>query len=552
LLSARRYRRLTATAAIAALVAASVCAQDAAAAEPSPAIARLAEYGLSPTTQSLAGYLASLQPTPERQRVLQGLIEQLGDDDFGRREDASRELMRQIGGATPALAAAVAGDNPEIRWRAKIVQEATDRESRALLSAVLTAIHEQKTPDLTTTLFAVLPLTDDQHLRQQLRRALAATAGERDVDFLKKQLATGDPQARVAALATLSVVIGEMACPDAVPLLADADGDVRLMAARVLAAHGRRDGLSVLVRLLEADSSDTRGQAIQTLRAATGQHLGYTVYDAPDKRAAAVARWTEWLAGEGATAALILPLREAPLDLGRLLVCDHQQNTLIELDAAGKRIWQKSVGMQPWACLGLPNGHRLVGCYNDRSVVEYDEQGAEFWRVDGLPGGPTSIERLASGHTLIACTDGGQVVEVDQAKKTVWQVTLDGRPVDARRLEGGRTLIALQNAQKVIEIDERGREVWQISGVGNAFSAERLENGNTLVCSLGQNVKVREYDRSGRVVWEQGSFTNPYTAQRLASGNTLVVDQSGVTEIDRQGTVVSRLALNNISRAWRY
>jgi hypothetical protein len=320
----------------------------------------------------------------------------------------------------------------------------------------------------------------------------------------------------------------------------------------VLASHGRRDGLPALVKLLEAESTEIRGQAIQTLRAATGQHFGYTVYDAPDKRAGAVAKWNAWLAAEGATAALVLPLRETPLELGRLLVCDHQQNKLIEFDTDGKQVWEKTVGMQPWACLGLPNGHRLVGCYNDKSVVEYDAEGNEVWRVDGLPGGPTSIERLESGHTLIACTDGGQVVEIDRAKKTVWQTSLEGRPVDARRLPDGRTLVALQNANKIVEIDERGREVWQITGVGQPFSAQRLESGNTLVCALGQNAKVREYDRAGRVVWEQGSFNNPYSAQRLAGDSTLVVDLAGVHEIDHQGTVVTKLQRQNISRAWRY
>ena len=546
------YSRLFAAASVAALAVVAACAHRVAAAEPSPAIARLAEYNLSPTTQSLAGYLASLQPTPERQKVLQRLVAQLGDDDYARREQATRELMRQMGGASPALAAAVAGDNPEIRWRAKIVQDQTDRESRAVLSAVLSAIHEQKVPDLAQPLFAVAPLAGDQHLRGQLRRALAATAGERDVEFLKKQLATGDELARVAALATLSAVIGERVCPDAVSMLKDDSDEVRLTAAQVLASHGRRDGLTALVKLLEAESTELRGRAIQTLRAATGQHFGYTVYDPVEKRAEATTKWNQWLAAEGATVALILPLRETPLDLGRLLVCDHQQNALIEFDTAGKKVWEKTVGMQPWACLGLPNGHRLVGSYNEKSVVEFDAEGVEVWRVDGLPGGPTSIERLENGNTLIACTDGGQVVEIDQAKKIVWQASLEGRPVDARRLDDGRTLVALQNAQKVVELDERGRELWQISGLGQPFSAQRLEGGNTLVCALGQNAKVREYDRAGRVVWEEGSFNNPYSAQRLASGNTLVVDLAGVHEMDRQGTVVTKLQRQNLSRAWRY
>jgi hypothetical protein len=201
--------------------------------------------------------------------------------------------------------------------------------------------------------------------------------------------------------------------------------------------------------------------------------------------------------------------------------------------------------------LGLPSGHRLVGSYGERSVVEFDDKGEEVWRVDGLPGGPTSIQRLDNGNTLIACTEGSQIVEIDPAKKTVWKATIDGRPVDARRLDDGRTLVTLQHAQKVVEIDESGKVGWEISGLGMAFSAERLENGNTLVCALGHN-RIREYDRAGKIVWEKGAFANPYCAQRIAGGHTLVVDNTGLTEIDPLGNVVSRIQMQNVSRAWRY
>jgi hypothetical protein len=84
-----------------------------------------------------------------------------------------------------------------------------------------------------------------------------------------------------------------------------------------------------------------------------------------------------------------------------------------------------------------------------------------------------------------------------------------------------------------------------------AFSAERLESGNTLVCALGHN-KIREFDRAGKIVWEKGAFANPYCAQRLAGGNTIVVDNTGLTEINPAGAVVSRIQMQNVSRAWRY
>lgn len=550
----RTYRRGATLTALAA--ASTICALLLAAgvtrAEDTATTSRLAEYHLEPTTESLSGYLQSLQLTPERQRKLRELILQLGDSDFSRREEAKGELMRQVGGVAPLLDEAIRGDNPEVRWRAKVIRDQTERDSRAILSAVLAAIHERKITGLAAPLFVALPLCSDEQLRQQLRQALATTAGPADAGFLREQLAAGEEQSRLAAIVALAAVLGPDADADAIALLHDPADEVQAAAARELANHGRRESLPVLVRLLESSDTAIRVRAFQTLRASTGKHFDYTVYAPPEQRAAAVKMWKEWLETFGMTTPLVVPLKDGPVLLGRLLVCDHAQSLLVEFDLTGKKLWEKSVGTQPWACQGLPNGHRLVGSYQEKSIVEYDDRGEEFWRYSGLPGGPTSVQRLENGNTLVACTEEGEtILEIDPAKKIVWQVRQEGRPVDARRLEDGRTLVTLQNAQKIVEIDSTGKQVWEISGVGQAFSAERLASGNTLVCAIGHN-KVREFDRAGRVVWERGSFLNPYTAQRLASGNTLVVDTTGVTEIDPQGNVVSRLARANLSRAWSY
>ena len=423
-----------------------------------PQVQRLAEFSLTPTTESLSGYLSSLVPTAERRQQLQQLVTQLGDEDYARREQASLLLTRQVAGVGEVLSLAIAGDDYEIRWRAKRVLDQTDRESRALLSAVLEVVHQRKLPGLCGQILAALPLCKDDALRGSLRRALVATVTPADGALLREHLSASDPQARIAAIMALAHLSGEAADTDALRLLSDSEELVQAAAARVLADHGRRESLAPLVKLLASDQTAARIEASRTLRSATGKHFGYTVYDSAEKRTAAVAQWKLWLENEGATAAIAFPLRYSPVDLGRLLVCDHSQNLLIEFDTAGKKLWQKQVGPQPWACIGLPNGHRLVGSFNERTVVEYDDGGEEIWRVSELPGGPTSIQRLDNGNTLIACTEGAQIVEIDSAKKTVWRASIDGRPVDARRLDDGHTLVTLQHGQKVVELDAAGKQ----------------------------------------------------------------------------------------------
>jgi hypothetical protein len=544
------YLRSITTVSTALLMAMVCCAPASLAAEPSHAVSRLADYGLTPTTQSLSGYFASLHPSPERTKMLRDLIAQLGEDEYSRREDAMKQLKRQVGGLGLLLAEAIASDNAEIRWRSKVVQETTDVEGKVLMSAAFSAIHEQKVPGLAPSLFAVLPLATENQ-QPLLRRALVATAGESDTPLLRKQLKASDPQARLAALAALSSVAGEASANDVLPLLTDASQTVQLAAARVLASHRRRESLPALVSLLESPTTEIRSQASRLLVSATGKEIVFRTYAPAPQRSAAIAEWKAWLAGEGATAAILHPLRETPVELGRLLVCDHGRNMLIEYDAAGKVTWEKAVGQQPWACLGLASGHRLVASYNEKVIVEYDDQGKEIWRSDVLPGGPTSIDRLENGNTLVACTEGAEVVEIGTDKKVVWRVALEGRPVDARRLADGRTLITLQNASRVIEVDAGGKEVWQLAGLAQPFSAQRLDSGNTLVASIGHD-KVREFDRAGRVVWEHGTFQTAYSAQRTESGHTFVVDQGGVSELDPEGKVIAKKDLPNISRAWRY
>src|SRR5262245_2024591 len=152
------------------LAAAAICALLSVVivrADDTSAAGRLAEYHLEPTAASLSGYLQSLEPTPERQKRLRELIRELDDADFARRAQATGELMQQVGGVAPLLDEAIRGDNPEIRWRAKVIRDQIDRDSRAVLSTVLSAIQERKITGLAMPLFVALPLCGDQHLRQQ-------------------------------------------------------------------------------------------------------------------------------------------------------------------------------------------------------------------------------------------------------------------------------------------------------------------------------------------------------------------------------------------------
>ena len=513
---------------------------------------RLAEFDIAPAKESIAKYLQSLRPSPEERKLLEDWVAQLGSEQFEQREAAARQLLRRPAGATEILTRATRGDDFEIRWRSKQILEKNEAESASLLRAVFTTIEKEKLTGLAQPLIGVIPFCQDDYLIEALRRAVVATSQADDAPFLKEQLHHADPGVRVTALRAAAKVLGKEADAAAVALLTDGDQKVQAAAARVLADHGRREALPALVALLEASDARLRNDASRMLRAFTGKHFDFTFYDASEKRAAAVETWKKWIAGEGLTAELHFPLPEGPVELGRLLITDMVGHKLLEYDAQGNKIWEKTLPLTNlWACQGLSNGHRLVSSLQERKIVELDEKGDEVWQFKDLPGGAMSVQRLENGNTLIACPDVNQVLEITPEKKIVWTAATGNRPTSARRLENGNTLVSLQMENRVVEIDTLGKVVWDLKAGGMVFSAERLPNGNTLLVDFN-SAEVREYDRENKMVWSRGGFPQPYCAQRLSSGNTLVVSRTGVSELDPKGTVVRNLPMMNCYQAHRY
>lgn len=547
-----RMRSLTTIVAAVAALAGALCAEATPAAADDANIVVLARHGIQPTADSIARYLESLHPDGESKARFAKLIRQLGDEDFFRREEASAALRREPLVSVELLEKASRSADPEVRWRATQVLATAEQTFEAVLLAALHTVTKQEINGLAKPILRTFPLCKKSQLRAAAVDAFAATVTAEDTPLLRQQLKAKDADIRVASVTAISAALGEDAIEDLLPLLGDEDERVALAAARALANAGGRQSLATLVHLLEAESIDVRIMAVGALRELTGQHFCYLAYDPPENRAAAVAQWKKWIAGPGRNAPLKYPIEDIAYELGRTLYCQYGTGKVYELDASREKIvWQKELGQNPWACLGLPNGHRVIALYSGRVVVEFDRTGTEIWRSSYLPGGPMSVQRLADGQFLAACTDSGQVVQVGNDKKITWTITLAGRPVDARRLDSGRTLVALQNGGKVVEVDRSGKIVWEITGLSNPMSAQRLGNGNTLVCCMGAG-RVIEFGPDKSEVWSKGGLSNPYQAQRLSNGNTLITEASGLIEVDSDGNKVWHKTVSGISRSHRF
>jgi outer membrane protein assembly factor BamB len=413
-------------------------------------------------------------------------------------------------------------------------REAAGKRASLLVSAV-NVLRAKKVAGGTAAVLAVSPLIEDDYLTQAATDAIDATATKEDTKALQETLETGKPAAQMISIRALARLAPEAAKEPLKKLTDGGDDRVRLAAARALANAGERKAMDTFVSLLASQNARVRTRSYQSLRALTGQKIDFAPDGKPESRAKGVEAWKQWVAANAATAKLTLPLTEQNVLLGRTLYVSQSQSKLVELNADNSKRWEVQLPGPSHGCQGLPNGHRLVAVFAHSLVIEYDADGKECWRKEGLPGPPYSVQRLDNGSTLVACPHVQQIIEIAPDGSTT-PINVPGHPMSAQRLENGNTLCALQQGNRVVEVDSAGKIVWEIRTGNGPSHAVRLDNGNTLVCLISSR-QVVEYDASGKnVVWRSAArLANVYAAQRLPNGSTLVADFQGIHEFDSTG-----------------
>ena len=198
-----------------------------------PEIHKLRRYGLSPTYESLRGYLRALYPAPGVEEQLEERVNDLSHPRAERREYAIRELQR--------------------------AQELLD--STPMYATYMT-IARRRIRGLTEEVIRSMPMAKDSYVRTAGRKALEATATPKDADLLRAALKNGDVELRAAALRALANVLGPAARNELRRFIKDASSEVRHAAAMALVELKDPIALEALVSLLEASGSTS----LRTLR----------------------------------------------------------------------------------------------------------------------------------------------------------------------------------------------------------------------------------------------------------------------------------------------
>jgi hypothetical protein len=265
------------------------------------------------------------------------------------------------------------------------------------------------------------------------------------------------------------------------------------------------------------------------------------------------------------TAKLKVPLDFRAQRVGRILVTDFDAGRARELDARGNVLWSSPRIPGAWGCQGLANGHRLVCSFQQRYVVEYDENNKEIWRSDGkLPFYPTTVQRLYNGNTLVSGRElddrHGVVVEIGRDGKidAESRVRMGYKPYDLRMLDNGRLLAACTYDNLVCQFERDGIRIERtvIGGLARPETARPVGDGHFLVIDNGGRERivtdrlrgVRRSVRPGRILEYDENFRLVSTttneagelrdAERLDNGNLLILDTESIREQTPDGQVV--------------
>jgi len=416
-----------------------------------------------------------------------------------------------------------------LKEQAKLVDLRDDLALAAL--EAFTAIRAEQIQGAAEPIAGVIPLLYGPEQRHYARRLLLSTVTANDADALRAM--AEDSERCVWVLEAYAKAAGESAKPFVLERLSDPDHATQLAAARSLANLGERSSLAKLVELLSSDHPYVQQDAAYALRSLTGQWFHFASSGRTGAKVRAISSWRAWIKEHGDTADLQIPLSAENPTLGRTLVALFNSRRVVEFDRNGKKTWEAEVS-HPWACQGLPNGHRLITNHVENRVFEYDHTGEVVWSSKKMPGNTHAVQRLLNGHTVVTCSDANQIVELTPEGDIVKARTIHivGRPYHAQRLGTGETLVTLSDEGRVVLLDIHGRQRRSVGNFSRPTCAQLLENGRLLVTDMRNN-RVVESKWNGEITWTYTAPGYVYSAQQTPQGTILIAHAGGVVEIDQ-------------------
>lgn len=515
--------------------------------------------GLPIDGPGLLDHLRKRFASPVTEERLKQLVEQLGDDKFTTREQASQQLLLIGRPARPVLQKA-AINHPDLEVKARATRclrrIGGDRLSTRVQASALRLLGRRNPEGAAAILVQQMPALANEPFAPAAREALAALAvrdGKAAPAVLAGLADANSERRHAAAMALLRAGVSD-ALPALRKRLTDDDRDVRFDVALGLARLREKEAIPVLIAELDKPFTPRFGQAEEILVRLAGDKAP-TLPDADDDSRRDYRKvWEKWWKDAEPTADLSA-LDDRDKLLGRTVVVLLDDNQILDLDAANKVRWtidrvQMVLDVQP-----LPGDRVLLAEYNGKRVTERTSKGHVVWEVKADE--PLAAQRLPNGHTLIATKAG--LSEVNRDGREVFQYAAPAGTaiMRARKLPGGDVLMITQvgGGTLFVRLDAYGQEVKRF-GVDVGTSGGRLDvtkSGNVLVPEMYSN-RVVEYDVNGKVV-RAFNIEQPIACVALPNGNVVVTSmtQNRAVELDRSNKEVWQYRRDTkVTRAIRY
>lgn len=489
-----------------------------------------------------------------------GLIADLDNDDFRKRNEASKKLAMIEAPIEHMLSESRKDSTIEMARRVQGILNV--RIKRRLIDVLYHASvrsDENSAPSSLESLM-ILASTFDSVTYWELMRALEMAAVrvsvEQDRALLEKGLSHDSQSVREIC----SFVLGYLGMDQ--DSEADFSGlkDILILAnARGRSAAGKDGVAKILLGLLSSDNVRVRQESGSLLRIIFQTDLGFAAYDSSELRELAKDRWSNYINGKEDDPHWPIFLGMSSRGQFQVIVgkSDTKGGAALSYTTSGKKIENselvKSISgaVSDRMVFDYPGGNVVVsgGAELESKVAVFSLNGTDLWTVSGVPAG-AGAALLPEGKMVIASGFNVRVIDLFGNPVRSWK--MPSKMDSFSRLRLGRFMCAHSDEGTIAEYDSDGKQIWKMSGMNRPRNVSRLENGNILVVVDAESKAGEEKATSSLVellelspdgqrtllrIQPKGVKTISSSA-RLPNGNTLVGTEKGLAEYTPDGYAI--------------